>query len=115
MLNRTLAVFAAAAALAAMPASAGAHAAVVSKTPTPNSKVAATKSVKMMFSEAILTGTLIVKRGSKLVGTGVLSSTKRSIEAKFTKPLADGVYTVSWTALADDGHRESGSWKFTDK
>jgi methionine-rich copper-binding protein CopC len=114
MRNRTLAAFAAAAAFSAMPASAGAHAAVIGRTPTPSSTVAATKSVKITFAEAIVTGTLKVKKGSKLVGTGKLNAGKTAIEAKFKKALADGVYTVSWTAMSDDGYRHSGSWKFTD-
>ena len=30
-------------------------------------------------------------------------------------PLTPGVYTVSWVAVADDGHRTQGHYKFTVK
>jgi methionine-rich copper-binding protein CopC len=31
----------------------------------------------------------------------------------FAKNLAAGKYTVRWRALADDGHHESGTFRFT--
>jgi methionine-rich copper-binding protein CopC len=97
------------------PAAAFGHAAVTGRTPAPGSVVDGTKSVRITFAEAIVTGTLTIKKGSKLVGTGRLSSKKTYMEAKFSKELAAGTYTVTWKALADDGHHESGSWTFRDR
>jgi methionine-rich copper-binding protein CopC len=93
-----------------------AHAPVKQRTPAPGSTVSKVTTVKVRFGESVVTGLIHVTRN----GTGV---TPRSmglnrknhaiLQATFSKPLARGGYQVDWRARADDGHSESGSWRFT--
>lgn len=105
-------VIAVLAASIAMPASAGAHAAVTGRTPAPGAALRSVRSVKITFSESVVTGKLTVSRSGKKVGAGLLVNHNRGINANFTKALSKGTYVVAWSAVADDGHRESGTWSF---
>lgn len=107
------AAVAASAAIAVLPASAGAHAAVVSRTPAPDTTLASAKTVSITFSEAIVTGKLTLTRGVRKVADGRLINHRRSLSITRTTSLATGSYTVSWSARSDDGHRETGTWKFS--
>ena len=95
------------------PASAFGHAAVTGRTPAPNSTVTSVRSVRITFSESVVTGKLTVTKGGRLVGNGLLINHNKGINANFTSALPKGTYSVSWRCLADDGHRESGTWAFT--
>lgn len=93
-----------------------AHAPVVGRTPAPNSKVSKVTSVKVTFGESVVTGLISLTKGGTTVTaktSGLKPGNKAILQETFAKPLAKGVYQVSWRALADDGHRESGSWRFT--
>lgn len=119
MIMRIHAVVAALAALGAALAVAVpalAHAPVVGRTPAPNSKVSKVTSVKVTFGESVVTGLISLTKGGTTVTaktSGLKPGNKAILQETFAKPLAKGVYQVSWRALADDGHRESGSWRFT--
>ena len=113
MRNSILAAVAVTSAIAALPASAGAHAAVVSRTPAPDSTLASAKTVRITFSEAVVTGRLTLTRGGARVAVGRLTNHRRSLSITRSRSLASGSYKVTWSARSDDGHRESGTWKFS--
>ncbi|MCX6390205.1 MAG: copper resistance protein CopC [Solirubrobacterales bacterium] len=100
-------------ACAAIPAVAGAHASVTSRTPGPNSTSHRVTGVQLRWNEAVVTGKLSVYRGVRKLGGGRLARNKASISMGFPTALAKGKYIVRWSAVADDGHRESGSWSFS--
>jgi uncharacterized protein YcnI len=110
----TVSLAAPAAALRA-PVAIAAHAPVVGRTPAPGAKVTKAKSVKISFGEAIVTGLISVSKGGTPVKakTSGLNKKKTVLAETFSKPLSKGTYTVSWRALADDGHHEKGTWTFT--
>jgi uncharacterized protein YcnI len=97
------------------PVAHAAHAAVKSRTPAPGSKAAKVKAVKVTFAESIVTGLISVSKGGTQLKakTSGLNKKKTVLAETFSKPLSKGSYTVSWRALADDGHRENGTWTFT--
>jgi methionine-rich copper-binding protein CopC len=93
-----------------------AHAPVVGRTPAPNAKVAKVTSVKVTFGEAVITGLISLTKDGTTVSSrtsGLKPGNKAVLQETFARPLAKGVYQVSWRALADDGHREAGTWRFT--
>ncbi|MFN8203960.1 MAG: copper resistance protein CopC [Solirubrobacteraceae bacterium] len=115
--TRTLAVTAAVAAvgLTAAPAAFG-HAEVKQRTPGPGKTVSKVRTVKVTFSESVVTGLITVTRGGTTVKPakdGLAPKNHAVLRARFAKPLPNGRYTVNWRSLADDGHRQSGSWSFT--
>ena len=98
------------------PVATAAHSPVVGRTPAPGAKVAKVKAVKVTFGESVVTGLISVSKGGKAVKarrSGLTSSNKAVLQATFAKALSKGTYTVSWRARADDGHSESGTWRFT--
>jgi len=113
MRTRTSILVAALAALSIAPASASAHTHVESRTPAPGSTVQSVKSVRVAFSEAVMSGRLKVTRAGKTVGSATARGAKTSITATFAKKLAKGSYRVSWSLKADDGATQTGSWQFT--
>jgi methionine-rich copper-binding protein CopC len=117
MRTRTLLAAATTAAVSlAVAAPALAHAPVVARTPAPNAKVSKVTSVKVTFGDAVITGLIsLTKNGTTVTAktSGLRSGNRAILQETFAKPLAKGVYQVSWRALADDGHHEAGTWKFT--
>jgi len=113
MRNRMSFIAAALAVAAISPSSALAHAEVTGRTPAPNSSLTSVKSVRLTFSEGVVTGKLSLTRAGKPAGKGMLVSHNKALSATFSKKLAKGTYTVNWSSLSDDGHRQSGSWTFT--
>ena len=106
-------VLIAALALAAVPAFA--HAPVKERTPKPGSTVAKVRTVSVRFGEAVITGRIQVFRGSRELTprtSGLEPGNKAVLRAVFSTALPKGAYRVAWRALADDGHRETGSWTF---
>jgi len=105
----------AAIALAAAPVAFG-HAEVDKRTPAPGSTIRKARTVKVTFSESVVTGLITVTRGGTTVKPakdGLAPKNHAVLRARFAGPLAKGRYTVTWRSLADDGHRQSGSWSFT--
>ena len=86
------------------------------RTPAPGARASNVKAVKVTFGDAVVTGLITVTKGGQEVRAktaGLKASNKAVLQATFAKALAKGSYTVSWRARADDGHSESGSWRFT--
>jgi methionine-rich copper-binding protein CopC len=97
---------------AAVPASA--HAPVTSRYPKPGSSVSRVKTVAVGFGDKLITGKIEVRRAGVLIRPRSSGPTARktSIRATFTRALSAGSYTVTWRALASDGHSQAGSWSF---
>ena len=90
------------------------HAAVTKRTPGPGASLTTVKVVELKWDEPVVTGRLCVYRAGIIkVGCGTLSRNKQSIAAGWSTRLPRARYTVQWSDLADDGHRQSGSWTFT--
>jgi len=71
-----------------------------------------TEGVNLKFTGATLTG----PDGKPVaLGDGMLMGGDAMWMAPITGTLAPGVYTVDWHALATDGHKTNGSFKFTVK
>ncbi len=104
----------AAAALAwATPASA--HTQLVSSSPAPGSSVAAPAAVSLTFSEALLDLGSYVRvvdaaDADRAVGAAYLASPE-TLQVD-VGPLEPGEYTVTWRAVADDGHPIEGTFAF---
>jgi uncharacterized protein YcnI len=101
---------------ATTPTAQAAHAPVVGRTPGPNATVAKVTSVKVRFGEAVVTGLIgVTKAGAPVASrtSGLKAGNKAVLQETFAKSLSKGVYQVSWRALADDGHHEAGTWRFT--
>jgi hypothetical protein len=100
--------------VAAVPALA--HAPVIGTFPKNNATASNVRTVSVRFGEAVVTGLISVKRadGSTVAAkaSGLQPSNKARLRATFAKKLPVGRYTVSWRALADDGHREKGTFHF---
>jgi methionine-rich copper-binding protein CopC len=109
-----LAAVLAVAAVAAMPAFA--HAPVLGTSPKNGATVSTVRTVSVRFGEAVVTGLISVKKSN---GTTVkpevsgLANGKKRLRATFATKLPTGKYTASWRALADDGHHEHGTFRFT--
>lgn len=95
------------------PAAAFGHAGVDKTYPANAASVSTSiKRVSVTFDEAVTTGTLSVRTG----GGAAVPVTVRHKGAKITgtlqRRLGKGRYRVSWRAVADDGHKERGTWSF---
>jgi methionine-rich copper-binding protein CopC len=97
---------------------AGAHAKLLASVPAGNSTVASPSLIELHFNEAIE-----VKLSSlKLAGGDgkevPVKPSSAAVDAKTlavapAAPLAAGSYTVSWSVVSDDGHRQKGTIRFT--
>lgn len=91
------------------------HAEVVSRTPAPGTAAKAVHSVKITFAEAVVTGKISVSTASgravSLSASGLVGH-RTALRAVPSATLPSGRYTVSWRALADDGHHQRGTWTF---
>jgi methionine-rich copper-binding protein CopC len=114
--KRNLSLFALTLLLAAL---AFAHAVPVTMVPAANSTVSAPANVTVHFSEELepkfskLTlsdaAGKVVSKAPSAVGTDAKMMTLP------LPALGPGVYTVNWTSVALDSHREQGKYKFTIK
>ena len=100
--------------------SALAHAKLVKANPAPNATVAPPRMVRLEFSEALarkFSSFRVADTGGKAVALmATQNQDAKVLEATPSVVLAPGVYTVSWTAVAtDDGHKTTGSYRFTVK
>ncbi|HEX7387535.1 MAG TPA: copper resistance protein CopC [Castellaniella sp.] len=97
-----------------------AHAHPVHESPAPNAIVTAPSEVRISYDDPIepaLSHLTVQNAQGKQV-----NQAKSSVEGKAHKTmrvalpaLAAGQYQVQWVAVADDGHRTHGSYKFTVK
>jgi methionine-rich copper-binding protein CopC len=103
------------AALAAGPAAA--HARLVSATPAPDSTVTAPHTLSLTFSERLVPAF----SGFDLVdaaGTGIdthpsMAEDGVTLGTTLAHPLAAGTYRVNWHIASTDGHRMTGTYRFT--
>lgn len=114
--HRITAGLAAIAVSVAVPAAAFGHAGVEGTYPSKGATVSTSISrVSVTFDEAVMTGTLSVKTsGGKAVPVSVRQKGAR-ITGTLKRKLTAGGYKVSWRAVADDGHKESGTFSFKVK
>jgi len=118
----TAAWLAAALALGA-PAAAFAHAELVSATPAANRATHGVTQITLTFSEAVaprLSGATVTMTGMPGMAGHQMAITDlraavngKTLTLTSPKPLAAGTYRVDWHAVADDSHRETGSYSFT--
>ena len=96
---------------------ASAHAALQSSTPTADSTVGSPKNIELHFSEALspkLTRiTLKSGDGATQPITLIESKDPASVTVMPNTSLSKGPYTVSWSVVANDGHKTQGSFNFT--
>ena len=114
--SRMVAVPAALAVAAMLAVPAFAHAPLLGTSPKNGATVSKVRTVSVRFGEAVVTGKITVTNasGAAVAATpsGLAPKNKALLRAKFAKNLPSGRYTVSWRALADDGHHEKGTFKF---
>jgi methionine-rich copper-binding protein CopC len=114
--SRVIAMLAALAVAAMLAVPAFAHAPVLGTSPKNGATVTKVRTVSVRFGEAVVTGKITVYKASGSAVTasasGLAPKNKARLRATFTKNLASGRYSVSWRALADDGHHEKGTFKF---
>jgi uncharacterized protein YcnI len=92
-----------------------AHSPVKRRTPSPGATVSRVKAVKVVFRDTVVTGLITVSKDGRPVTAkraGLKPSNQAVLQATFARALSKGSYTVSWRARADDGHSESGTWRF---
>jgi methionine-rich copper-binding protein CopC/putative copper export protein len=113
-----VAVVAALAVPALLPATAVAHPALLQSSPAPGLIApSAVPDVELSLSEsAVLDGSRITvsKLGGARIPTGNLQSSDgdKTLAVRPSQPLAEGTYEVHWSTLGDDGHQVSGSFAF---
>jgi copper transport protein len=98
-----------------LPSAAAAHAYLVSSKPADRAVLAsAPKEVRLVFTEPVrpAPGTEAVRNGGGSVLAGPVRSQGRELVLPLRAGLADGVYTVRWYALSDDGHTTGGVLAF---
>ncbi|MFF9550794.1 copper homeostasis periplasmic binding protein CopC [Methylobacterium fujisawaense] len=97
-----------------------AHAHLVRAVPAADATIAQTPTeLDLDFSEAVdlaFTGVTVAgPQGSVQVGPAALRANGTTLAVPITGPLAPGAYTVTWHALARDGHKTEGHYGFTLK
>lgn len=114
--SRVIAMVAALAVAAMLAVPAFAHAPVLGTSPKNGATVSKVRTVSVRFGEAVVTGKITVSNASGAAvaasASGLAPNNKALLRAKFAKKLPSGRYSVSWRALADDGHHEKGTFKF---
>ena len=121
-MQNTIKITAIAAALALSFAanSAFAHALLEKATPAVGSTVTGAADLRLEFSEGVepkFTGaTLSGNAGAVPLGKPAIDpSDNKILIIKIEKPLAAGVYTVTWHAVSVDTHHTQGNFEFTVK
>ncbi len=100
------------------PRTVAAHGFPTSETPAAGSTVAAAPAeAEIVFNapiESLFSKLEVVDAGGAEVAAAppVLAKDRRRLSVKL-KPLPPGHYTVTWIAVAEDGHRTQGSYVFT--
>ena len=100
---------------------ADAHARFVAGGPKPGATVAAPKTIRITFSEALtlgFSGAAIVNAGGEKQPTGAARldpKNPKQLIVPLTGPLKPGKYTVTWHAVGDDTHRTEGHYDFDVK
>jgi methionine-rich copper-binding protein CopC len=120
MSARTTLVAAALAAVAILPATAQAHVELVSSSPRAGATIAVpakARAITATFGGQIRSGTIVVRNASGVavsVGTGGVDRTNvKRLKTMLKKGRKPGRFTVTYTVVSADGHREAGRWAFT--
>jgi methionine-rich copper-binding protein CopC len=96
---------------------AAAHARLVSAEPSADATVEAPATITLHFNEELETRVSSINvsdaAGHAVAVTPADAHDGKSIAATPDSPLAPGAYTVSWTAVGDDGHAVMGTLAFT--
>jgi methionine-rich copper-binding protein CopC len=108
--------------LSASAATAAAHPKLV-KTDPPADAVTATapKELRLSFNEELVakfSGVELADKSGKKIETGPTApdaSDKKQLVVPLPTPLPDGVYKMSWHAVADDTQRVQGTYSFMVK
>ena len=105
-------------AIALAASGAEAHAKLVAADP-PMGGVAKAKpsSLSLTFNEEIsgkLSGASVKDGAGRAVTSSAMAEGAKTLMVMLKQPLTPGVYSVAWHAVAsDDGHRTTGTYKFT--
>ena len=96
-----------------------AHATLVRAEPTVNGSVSAPAAITLHFNEPLSARVSNFKvtdvGGKEVMVMPAPAPDSKSLAAKPHSPLTPGPYTVSWTAVGDDGHPMKGTYSFTVK
>ena len=97
-----------------------AHAQLVNSEPKANASGAAPQTITLHFDDELVPKVSLFKLtdidGKPVAVTAVDTKDSKALAATPGKPLAPGLYTVSWTAASqDDGHKMTGKFSFTVK
>jgi methionine-rich copper-binding protein CopC len=98
---------------------ASAHAHILASNPTANAATTAPTQLTLQFSEKLqprFSGLAVTMPQMNDMAAPVkvaVSKDRRSLVAIPTRPLAAGVYKVTWHAVTADTHRVQGSYTFT--
>ena len=103
--------------LIVLPTAVFAHSDLVEANPEPGSRVNKNISeISLLFSEPIGEDSTILLFGEGFAMISVTTSLDSSEPAKLIgvieQPLADGAYSVQYTAVSADGHEITGSYQF---
>jgi methionine-rich copper-binding protein CopC len=95
-----------------------AHAKLDSTIPAANSTVSSPKVIQVHFNEAVETKMSSVKLAmSDGMSVPVMAMNDAKDPATLSimpsTPLKAGIYTVTWSAVTDDGHKTQGTFSFT--
>jgi methionine-rich copper-binding protein CopC len=100
--------------------SAFAHAHLKTETPARDTVVTTPPTeLQLNFSEGLepqFTGITMTDASGKRIATGpgsLAAGSDTTLLTSVTSALAPGVYTVTWHALAKDGHKTNGTYSFT--
>jgi methionine-rich copper-binding protein CopC len=120
MIRSAAALASTAAWLLLVAAQAGAHAKLVSVVPAADSSGPSPELIQVHFNEAVevkLSTLKLTRSDGTPVAIMSMNEAKdpTTLSIMSNSPLPPGVYTASWSVVTDDGHKVSGSFKFTVK
>ena len=118
VLSRAAALTGIAATLVLAMSQANAHAELKSTTPKADSTVSSPPMIEVHFDEAVEVKLsslkLIASDGAAISVMGMNDAKDPStLSIMPNAKLAPGVYTAEWSVVSDDGHKETGTFKFT--
>jgi copper resistance protein C len=95
-----------------------AHAKLEAATPAADSTVDAPKIIQVHFSEAVeasLSRLRLAAGGDIAIAVVPMNDTEdpTTLAIRPIAALKPGIYTVTWSVVADDGHRTHGTYSFT--
>ena len=97
---------------------ADAHAKLMSTTPKDDSTVSSPQTIQVHFNEAIevkLSSLKLIASDGTEIAIMAMNDAKdpSTLSIMPNAKLKPGVYTAAWSIVSDDGHKETGTFKFT--